>query len=108
VVSWNWAVNKNPYLYAFSAEGQYVGISFELETSPCFGSQSISIEEAPSGKLLEQIQVNNQQKVEIVLDYRDEISKLIKFTTDADVCRIDGDPRGLYFNLKNLEYKKLL
>ena len=108
VVSWNWAVNKNPYLYAFSSEGQYVGISFELETSPCFESQSISIEEAPSGKLLQQIQVNNQQKVEFVLDYRDQISKLIKFTTDADVCRIDGDPRGLYFNLKNFEYQKLI
>jgi hypothetical protein len=107
VVSWNWAVNKNPYLYAFSSEGQYVGISFEIETSPCFESQSMSIEEAPSGKLLQQIEVNNQQKVEIVLDYRDEISKLIKFTTDADVCRIAGDPRGLYFNLKNLEYQKL-
>jgi len=104
-VSWNWAVNKNPYLYTFSSEGKYVRVTFEIETSPCFENQLITIEEAPSGKILQQIEVKSSQQIKLDLDYEDVYSKRILFSTDADVCEIEGDPRGLYFNLKNLEYK---
>jgi hypothetical protein len=104
-VSWNWAVNINPYLYVFSAEKKYVSVSFEVESSNCFENQVITIEEAPSGKILKRIQVNSRQKVELDLDFRDVYSKRIQFSTDADVCRIEGDPRGLYFNVKNLKYQ---
>ena len=104
-VSWNWAVNSNPFLYVFSAEGKYVNITFEIESSNCFENQVITVEEAPSGKILKRIQVNSQQNVELDLDFRDVYSKRIQFSTDADVCRIEGDPRGLYFNVKNLKYK---
>jgi len=105
-VSWNWAVNKNPYLYAFSSENKYVSVSFEIETSSCFENQVITIEKASSGKILKRIQVSSRQNVDLDLDFRDAYSNRIQFSTDADVCRIEGDPRGLYFNVKNLKYKK--
>jgi len=92
-------------LYVFSAEEKYVNVTFEIETSNCFENQVIIVEEAPSGKILKRIQVSSRQNVELDLDFRDVYSKRIQFSTDADVCRIEGDPRGLYFNVKNLKYK---
>jgi DNA polymerase sigma len=80
-------------------------VAFEIETSPCFETQLITIEEAPSGKILKQIEVKDSQQIKLELDYGDVYSKRILFSTDADVCKIDGDPRGLYFNLKNLKYE---
>ena len=42
--------------------------------------------------------------VNIDISFKESYLKQIKFSSDADVCKIEGDPRGLYFNLKNLEY----
>jgi hypothetical protein len=103
---WNWAVNKDPYLYAFSSEAEKVSVIFELETSPCFKSQTITIENAPSGQIIKKVQVKNQQEIKLELDFGDSYLNQIRFSTDADVCEVEGDPRGLYFNVKNLVYQQ--
>lgn len=106
-VTWNWAVNENPYLYAFSTKGENLSIGFELETSPCFESQLITIHDSSSGEILEKIQVTKEKEVKLNLDFSEVYSKQILFSTDADVCKIEGDPRGLYFNVKNLDYQPI-
>jgi hypothetical protein len=105
--SWNWAVNKNPYMYVFSSEGKSINLVFDIETSPCFKSQLITIENAPSGEILKKIQVTNKKEVKLDLDFSEVYSKQILFSTNADVCSLESDPRGLYFNVKNLIYKPL-
>jgi hypothetical protein len=102
--SWNWAVNENPYLYAFSSERLNISLSFELETTPCFESQLITIQDSPSGEILDKIQVSKGEVVRLNLNFREVYSRQILFSTDADLCKVEGDPRGLYFNIKNLEY----
>ena len=103
---WNWAVNKDPYLYAFSSESKKTSIAFELETSPCFKSQTITIENGRSGETIKKVQITDQQEIRLDLDFGDTYLNQIKFSTDADVCEVKGDPRGLYFNVKNLTYQE--
>ena len=103
---WNWAVNKDPYLYAFSSESKKTRIAFELETSPCFKSQTITIENGRSGETIKKVQITDQQEIRLDLDFDDTYLNQIKFSTDADVCEVKGDPRGLYFNVKNLTYQE--
>ena len=103
---WNWAVNKDPYLYTFSSESKKTSIAFELETSPCFKSQTITIENGQSGETIKKVQITDQQEIRLDLDFGDTYLNQIKFSTDADVCEVKGDPRGLYFNVKNLTYQE--
>jgi hypothetical protein len=103
---WNWAVNKDPYLYTFSSESKKIIIAFELETSPCFKSQTITIENGRSGETIKKVQITDQQEIRLDLDFVDTYLNQIQFSTDADVCEVKGDPRGLYFNVKNLTYQE--
>ena len=103
---WNWAVNKDPYLYTFSSESKKTSIAFELETSPCFKSQTITIENGRSGETIKKVQITDQQEIRLDLDFVDTYLNQIQFSTDADVCEVKGDPRGLYFNVKNLTYQE--
>jgi hypothetical protein len=102
---WNWAVNKDPYLYAFSSGAKKVSVIFELETSPCFKSQTITIKNASSGLIIKKVQVTDQQEIRLDLDFGDSYLNQIQMSTSADVCKVEGDPRGLYFNVKNLVYQ---
>ena len=103
---WNWAVNKDPYLYTFSSESKKTSIAFELETSPCFKSQTITIKNGQSGETIKKVQITDQKEIKLDLDFGDTYLNQIKFSTDADVCEVKGDPRGLYFNVKNLTYQE--
>jgi hypothetical protein len=103
---WNWAVNKDPYLYAFSSEAKKVSVTFELETSPCFKSQTITIENKTSGQIIKKVQVTDEQEIRLDLDFGDSYLNQIQISTNADVCVVEGDPRGLYFNVKNLVYQQ--
>lgn len=104
---WNWAVNKNPFLFIFNSEGRSINVTFEIETSPCSDNQLISIKNSNSGEIIETVQVRNQKKIAFELDFNDVYSKQIEFATDASVCKVKGDLRGLYFNVKNLTYQEL-
>lgn len=103
--SWNWAVNKDPYFYVLNSTGSNLKLTFEIETSKCFTNQNIIIQDVSSNETLKSIEVSGQEVVNIDLSFKESYLKQIKFSTDAGVCNVAGDPRGLYFNIKNLKYE---
>ncbi len=103
-VSWNWAVNENPYLYVFNSKGSNLELSFEIETSKCFTNQNLIIKDTNTNEIIDVIKAYQQEFVKINLSFNKNYLKQIQFSTDADICRIEGDPRKLYFNIKNLTY----
>jgi NADH-quinone oxidoreductase subunit L len=42
----------------------------------------------------------------LLLVLGDSYLNQIQISTNADVCVVEGDPRGLYFNVKNLVYQQ--
>ena len=103
--SWNWAVNKDPYFYILNSTGSNLRLTFDIETSKCFTNQNIIIQDVSSNETLKSIEVSGQEVVNIDLSFKESYLKQIKFSTDAGVCKVAGDPRGLYFNIKNLKYE---
>ena len=80
-------------------------LTFEIETSKCFTNQNIIIQDVSSNKTLKIIEVSGQEVINIDLSFKESYLKQIQFSTDAGICRVEGDPRGLYFNVKNLKYE---
>jgi hypothetical protein len=103
--SWNWAVNEEPYLYVLSSTGSNLRLTFEIETSKCFTNQNIIIQDVSSNEIIQKVEVSSQEVVNIDLSFKESYLKQIQFSTDAGICRVEGDPRGLYFNIKNLKYE---
>lgn len=103
--SWNWAVNEEPYLYVFNSTGSNLELTFEIETSQCFTNQNIIIRDMESSEVLQNKVVYDQEEFKIGLSFENNYLNQIQFSTDADGCKVEGDPRGLYFNIKNLDYK---
>jgi hypothetical protein len=102
--SWNWAVNEEPYLYVLSSTGSNLRLTFEIETSKCFTNQNIIIQDVSSNEIIQKVEVSSQEVVNIDLSFKESYLKQIQFSTDAGICKVEGDPRGLYFNVKNLKF----
>jgi hypothetical protein len=103
--SWNWAVNEEPYLYILNSIGSNLKLTFEIETTKCFTNQNIIIQDVGSNEIIQKVEVSSQEVVNIDLSFTEGYLKQIQFSTNAGICKVEGDPRGLYFNVKNLKYE---
>jgi hypothetical protein len=45
--------------------------------------------------------VEKSQNYDLEVDLSNKFIKIIQFNTDAKVCKVKGDPRDLYFEIKN-------
>ena len=45
--------------------------------------------------------------MDVNLDFTQSIAKRLDFNVVSDACKLDGDPRDLYFELKNLRINKI-
>lgn len=99
--SWRWAVSSSPYIYVVSNTFQRKKIEFSLDTSECFPNQIISIYDENNNKLFPDMKIEGETTYRITLDMADKAVKRIQFNTDANKCKLEGDPRNLYFEIKN-------
>ena len=102
--SWNWAVSPNPYLYILSNEFKNKKITFEITTNSCDPVQQFQFLDGQNNKLTEEIQILKTNRVEIDLNMEKSFVKRLQIITDGNGCKISGDERELFFELKNLEY----
>jgi len=101
--SWRWAISPNPYIYIIDYSFSVKEIKFNLKTSQCFAKQKISITDSQNKVITPEIVVNSDKDYVLNLDMTNSIVKMIQFSTDAEACFIDGDPRNLYFEIKNFQ-----
>jgi hypothetical protein len=47
------------------------------------------------------MKIEGETTYRITLDMADKAVKRIQFNTDANKCKLEGDPRNLYFEIKN-------
>jgi hypothetical protein len=55
--------------------------------------------------LISDLKIDEATNVEIEIDLTREASKRIQFTSDADPCKVSGDPRSLFFEIKNFSIR---
>ena len=98
---WRWANSSSPYLYIYSRENSLRNLKFSLKTSSCFDNQTIRITDSQDKLLVEETIVERERNYDLKVDMSNNFVKIIQFNTDAQVCKVKGDPRDLYFEIKN-------
>ena len=99
--TWRWANSSSPYLYIYSRENSLRNLKFNLKTSSCFENQTIRITDSQNNLLVKDTIVEKSQNYDLEVDLSNKFIKIIQFNTDAQVCKVKGDPRDLYFEIKN-------
>jgi hypothetical protein len=99
--TWRWANSSSPYLYIYSREISLRNLKFSLKTSSCFENQTIRITDSQNKLLVEETIVEEERNYDLKVDLSNNFVKIIQFNTDAQVCKVKGDPRDLYFEIKN-------
>lgn len=102
--SWNWAVAPNTYLLILNTKSSKTEIEFNLNPSPCFKNQKIQIRNAETG-LVENIILNKEINFNFVFSNEMNIANVLEISTDSIACQVEGDPRDLYFNIKNIKIR---
>lgn len=102
--TWQWAVSPNPYLFIFNSTKKDLNLSFELKPNICQLSQKIRITEVPNKDIYDGVIQKEGLKFNRTLDFNRDIVKRLEIITDSPVCKIPGDPRDLFFEIKNLKY----
>jgi len=99
--TWRWANSSSPYLYIYSRKNSLRNLKFSLKTSSCFENQTIRITDSQNKLLVEETIVEEERNYDLKVDLSNNFVKIIQFNTDAQVCKVKGDPRDLYFEIKN-------
>lgn len=99
--NWRWAVNNKSYAFVYSAAGKDVTIELELSNSKCTENRKLSVQNGQQDVIID-LELSNQTKkfqIDVPMN-KNQIQKLTLVTSE-DACLIDGDPRNLYYEVKN-------
>jgi len=102
--SWNWATSPNPYLYVVNYSKSNSEIKFKLIPAKCHSKMDIRITEDGKKDLIYEIVDKEGKEFKIKLNFNDAIVKRVEIITTNSFCQFDGDPRQLYFEIKNLTF----
>lgn len=102
---WQWAVSPNPYIFIINYTGKSIKLRFELNPNSCTQQQDLRISEDGNIDLYQGTISRTGMNFEFELDFKDSIVKRLELITKSDFCKLENDPRTLYFEIKNLNYR---
>jgi hypothetical protein len=102
--SWQWAISPNPYFFIINYTKSNLDLEFELKPARCLAKQDFRITEANKGDIYQGELTSDGKVFNLKLDFDSEIVKRIEIITKSSPCRAQGDPRELFFEIKNLKY----
>ena len=101
--TWQWAVKPIASLFIFSGNKTDKIVQLEMANSTCSKERKITISTSPEA-ILQEITINNvSRKISIKIPMKNNSFQKLLITTSDDQCKIDGDPRNLFYEIKNLE-----
>lgn len=105
--SWNWAVAPTASYLFLNNTKQQSKISFEIFPAKCFDQQFITISNDSNVIIFEGWISTNGRILNVNLDFTKSVAKRLDFKVISEACNLEGDPRDLYFELKNLSVSKI-
>ena len=102
--NWQWAVSPNPYIFIINYSGKRLQLGFELNPTNCFDKTDIRISDDGKKDLYQGVLTQEGKNFEFELDFKESIVKRLEIITKVDSCKLENDPRSLYFEVKNLYY----
>jgi hypothetical protein len=105
--NWRWAVSKQAHLLVIGKENSRQAIEFELRGAPCFDNQMIEVVVSNSPKSINLVINKKGLSQRLILDFKENIANSITFSTNSPQCVLEGDPRDLYFEIKNIKLTEI-
>jgi hypothetical protein len=102
--TWQWSVSPKPYLFIINYTKKDIELEFKITPSICYEKQDIRISETNASDLYQGMIDKSGTTFKFNLDFSKEIVKGIEIITTSGPCKIKGDPRELFFEIKNLKY----
>ena len=101
--TWQWAVKPNASIFIFSGNKTDKTVQLEMANSTCTKERNITISTSPE-VILQEITINNvSRKISIKIPMKNNSFQKLLITTSDDPCKVEGDPRNLFYEIKNLE-----
>jgi hypothetical protein len=105
--NWRWAVSKEAHLLFIGKENSRQSIEFELRGATCFENQIIEVFVSNSTKS-RNLLINKKGLIQsFILDFKENRANSITFSINSPPCVLEGDPRDLYFEIKNIKLKEV-
>jgi hypothetical protein len=104
--NWRWAIAPQVHLLIISEKNTKQNLEFELKGAPCFKEQNIQVVSEENRNTTSFEIKENGASLNFDIDFSESIGKLITIRTDSPVCNLEGDPRDLYFEIKNIKLEK--
>ena len=101
--NWRWAVSKQSYILILGQKGSRKELEFEINGAPCFDKFSLEVSLLGANLSILNGLVDGKQKVSLPIEMGERGAEILKFTTEVEACKILGDPRDLFFEIKNLK-----
>lgn len=99
--NWRWAVNAQAFLMSLNYTGGVSDINFQLNPNDCQKAQNFEITEFPDRTLFQGSIGFEGRSMTFEMDNQLKNVSRIEIKTDSPPCKLDGDPRNLYFEIKN-------
>jgi hypothetical protein len=100
--NWRWAVNPQTFLISLNYTDKITTLSFQLNPNDCQAVQNFEIIESPSQNLFRGSVGDEGRLMEFAINNLENNVSRIEIKTDSPPCKLDGDPRNLYYEIKNL------
>jgi hypothetical protein len=104
---WRWAVSNQAHLLIIGKENSLQELEFDLRGAPCFESQTIEVVVANSAEGSKYTINKDSSTKKIILDFGESIAQSISFNLNSSPCVLEGDPRDLFFELKNIQLTEI-
>lgn len=104
--SWQWAVSPNPYIFIINYSRDKLKLRFEINPAKCNIKQDLRISEDGETDLFQGVLKSTTNEFDYTIDFTNSVVKRIELITKSNPCRFDGDPRDLFFEIKNLVVTK--
>jgi hypothetical protein len=104
IETWQWSISPNPYFFIINYTKKDLDLEFELRPARCLTKQDFRIAEANKKDIYQGELTSSGKIFKIKLDFNSDIVKRIEIITKSGPCKSEGDPRDLFFEIKNLKF----
>jgi len=100
--NWRWAVNPQTFLLSLNYTDKVSNLIFQLNPNDCQTKQDFEVTEFPNRILFRGEVEQEGRLMSFKLNHLKSNVTRIEIKTDSPPCKLEGDPRNLYFEVKNL------
>lgn len=105
---WRWADQNEGYLIlSVPQDIKNVRVNMTIKAAECLEQTNLKISKTSNQVLFVETISPKKKNLDFILENNESTITQLKFEVENNYCQIEGDPRNLYFEVKNFEIKPI-